>query len=546
MNKNDKIVFDSMSARHKDENGFLHVDKCHITKEQVVPYYGREIPGWRELGLESEKLYNVYRPAEELEKGFKTFNGLPLLLEHHPESAENPQKLHRVGSLGDSAEWNPPYIDVSLHVTDQAAIDAIEQGRFKELSAAYQYEPVLQRGEFNGMPYDIVMKNIRGNHVALVREGRAGPDVVVADAKPKKNDWSFAEWYKRKLAQDAARTGGFMAWAKSRGIIGKKKLQILLTACDEKFTAWYNKVVNDSNSDDDVQWITTKTGVHIPIQEGQKKKEAVKEAFAPKGNGKKSSTSQSTGEKSTVTAMKQRIAKTFSKVRSAAHSERLSNAFAHSPEDFTKALEKNCKKVTVKTVDGSGAAVIDGVFNIGRDCEAEDNAYEGVKRWGDISGHGGVVRHEIGHALDYQLAQKMGMDDEFMSSHDPEFKSAVLAARQSLYEPDPDNPGEKRFKQKYLDWMGEGKNAQSGEFKKYADCIPVSDIFSALTGGKLEGERGHLASYWKKGIWARNTEIFAELTNLYAAEDRSVYQAMKKEFPALTDAYEKMIKKAGE
>lgn len=194
----DKIVFDSLSARHKDENGFLHVTRCHITKEQVVPYYGREIPGWRELGLDPEKMYNVYRPAAELEKGYATFNGLPLLLEHHPESAENPQTLHRVGSLGTDATWNPPYVDITLSVTDQRAIDAIEQGRFKELSAAYQYEPVLERGEFDGKPYDIVMKNIRGNHVALVREGRAGPDVVVADAKPR---LTFASWYLDKFGK---------------------------------------------------------------------------------------------------------------------------------------------------------------------------------------------------------------------------------------------------------------------------------------------------------------------------------------------------------
>lgn len=264
MSKNERITFDSMTARHVDENGFLHVDRCHITKEQVVPYYGREIPGWRELGLDAEKMYSVYRPAEELAKGYKTFNGLPLLLEHHPESAENPQKLHRVGSLGTDAEWNPPYLDISLHVTDQAAIDAIEQGRFKELSAAYQYEPVIQRGEFHGQPYDIVMKNIRGNHVALVREGRAGPDVVVADAKPYSSfmEWAkqkgfafdedehwvtsnegqkilidgegtkagakriqaldsrkaFMRWYLNRCAQDAAQRGKFYSWAKKRDI----------------------------------------------------------------------------------------------------------------------------------------------------------------------------------------------------------------------------------------------------------------------------------------------------------------------------------------
>lgn len=198
MNSNDNLAFDSLSARRVDENGFLHVDKCHITKEQVVPYYGREIPNWRDLGLDPEKIYHVYRPAEELEKGYKTFNGLPLQLEHHPDSAEHPQTMHRVGSLGTDAEWNPPYVDITLSVTDQRAIDAIQDGRFKELSASYQYDPEIAHGEFNGEPYDIVMRNIRGNHVALVKEGRAGPDVVVADANSVKRKTpyeKFRDWF---------------------------------------------------------------------------------------------------------------------------------------------------------------------------------------------------------------------------------------------------------------------------------------------------------------------------------------------------------------
>ena len=41
------LAYDSMqfeeSARTIDDNGFLHVTGCAITKEQVAPYFGREL-----------------------------------------------------------------------------------------------------------------------------------------------------------------------------------------------------------------------------------------------------------------------------------------------------------------------------------------------------------------------------------------------------------------------------------------------------------------------------------------------------------------------
>ena len=215
---NTKMSFDSApSQRRVDETGFMHVDSCHVTKEQVVKYYGREIPGWRELGLDPERLYNVYRPGDEIEKAAATFDGLPLQLQHHIDSADEPQTEFRVGSISRPV-WRAPYLDCDLHITNGAAISAVEHGDFKEISAAYLYEPVVQRGEFHGQPYDIVMKNIRGNHVALVREGRAGPDVVVADAKPKKKHVSFETWYRRYLAQDAAQRADFNKWLRYCGL----------------------------------------------------------------------------------------------------------------------------------------------------------------------------------------------------------------------------------------------------------------------------------------------------------------------------------------
>ena len=199
---NTTLSFDAVpSQRETDENGFLHVGASHITKATVNPYYGREIPGWQEAGLDPETVYYGLRDPEELQASLETWAGLPLHIEHHIDSAEEPQKLTRVGAVGTGAVWNPPYVDAPLTVWDRAAIDAIEDGSFRELSCAYRYDPDFTPGSYEGIPYDFIMRNIRGNHVALVEEGRAGPDVVVADSHPtstKKGTLmgTFKKWFR--------------------------------------------------------------------------------------------------------------------------------------------------------------------------------------------------------------------------------------------------------------------------------------------------------------------------------------------------------------
>ena len=179
------MIFDTSpleTARTFDENGYLHVSTSNITKEQVVPYIGNTIPGWQELGLKPKAIYQIYRPAEEIEKAVDTFNGLPLSLDHWEMDASNMPKDKIVGSLGTDAAFDAPYLTNSLTVTDADAIKRINSGEFRDLSAGYLCDVEMIDGMFDGKHYDGRMKNIRGNHVALVREGRAGHDVRVADS----------------------------------------------------------------------------------------------------------------------------------------------------------------------------------------------------------------------------------------------------------------------------------------------------------------------------------------------------------------------------
>lgn len=181
------LTFDSTpSVRTKDENGFLHVALTPISKATVNPYLGKEIEGSKEHGFEPDKIYYGLRDPDELAKGAGTFNGLPLLLEHHPTDAENLPKEWVVGSMGTDAVFEKPYLKNSLTVTDAQAIQYIEDGTAKEISCSYRFTPDFTAGEYteadgSKVHYDFIMRDIKGNHVALVPEGRAGHDVKVAD-----------------------------------------------------------------------------------------------------------------------------------------------------------------------------------------------------------------------------------------------------------------------------------------------------------------------------------------------------------------------------
>lgn len=179
----EKVVMES--ARTRDKNGFLQVKTSNLTRAHVAPYYGREIPGWEKRQLDPDRIYYGWRNPDELKAALSTFNGVPLLIEHKFDSAEHPNKELRVGTVGTSAKWEPPYITNALSVWDEKAISAIEDGTLRDLSCGYRYKPDFTPGETpDGLAYDFVMRDLACNHVALVHEGRA-PYCYVSDEKPR-------------------------------------------------------------------------------------------------------------------------------------------------------------------------------------------------------------------------------------------------------------------------------------------------------------------------------------------------------------------------
>lgn len=175
------LALDRGSVRSTDQDGRLHVAVTNISKAAVNPYRGSEIPDAERLGLDPARIYQLLRDPVELARGAASFNNIPVLIKHVRVSADDHQPGHVVGSTGTDAAFADPYLTNSLVVWEADAIAGIEQNVQRELSSAYRYDADMTPGTHKGVAYDGVMRNIRGNHIALVASGRAGSDVIVGD-----------------------------------------------------------------------------------------------------------------------------------------------------------------------------------------------------------------------------------------------------------------------------------------------------------------------------------------------------------------------------
>lgn len=128
-----------------------------------------------------EKIVQVYRSPEEVfdEESIKSMNYKPLV-DEHPEDNVTPET---VGELQKGFMTNvrrgvgefSNCLMADLVITDPYVIELVRSGRKRELSVGYTADILEENGQY-------VMKNIRGNHIALCEAGRAG-NARIRDSK---------------------------------------------------------------------------------------------------------------------------------------------------------------------------------------------------------------------------------------------------------------------------------------------------------------------------------------------------------------------------
>ena len=168
------------SEREYTDEGFLRVP-ARISRIGIQNYYAGEM---NLTDRDPADIIRVYRPEEEVfsDESLGSFSNKPVTNNHPPElvSPDN-AKLFSVGMSGPEIVRDGMFAKTVLNVTDGEAIKNIESGK-TELSNGYTADIEWTSGVTpEGETYDAIQRNIRGNHIAIVDKGRAGPACRVAD-----------------------------------------------------------------------------------------------------------------------------------------------------------------------------------------------------------------------------------------------------------------------------------------------------------------------------------------------------------------------------
>lgn len=171
----DKIA---LSGTRRTGDGYLVAD-ARVARTGIQIYLGREV------GRPEMEQVRVYRAPEQVfaDEAMASFAHRPVTNNHPPEAvtAKN-WKRYSVGQTGDEVKQEGKFLRIPMVVMDQAAIEDIEAGK-SELSNGYACDLDWTPGTTpEGDAYDAKQIGIRGNHVAIVKAGRAGPECRIGDS----------------------------------------------------------------------------------------------------------------------------------------------------------------------------------------------------------------------------------------------------------------------------------------------------------------------------------------------------------------------------
>ena len=182
MNEHFSDTLDIKGTRLRDD-GYLVVD-ARVARTGIQRYLGSEV------GMPEKEFVDVYRSPEEVfsDDALASFAHRPVTNDHpsEPVTADN-WKRFAVGQTSDEIRRDGDFVRIPLMVADAAVIKAVQDGK-RELSNGYLCDLKHESGVTpEGETYDAIQTNIRGNHVAIVRRGRAGSECRIGDGSV--NEW---------------------------------------------------------------------------------------------------------------------------------------------------------------------------------------------------------------------------------------------------------------------------------------------------------------------------------------------------------------------
>lgn len=156
-----KTRFDYVELKvRKTDEGYL-VDTPIVARTGILTYYNNDGSTRKELRLPEDVFH-----ADSL----SSYAGKPITVDH-PKGKVSTKDIHKyqVGTILSNGRQDGEHVrtDIVIHQPDK-------MGDRRELSVGYDVDLDETPGEWNGERYDAIQRNIKVNHLSIVKRGRAG------------------------------------------------------------------------------------------------------------------------------------------------------------------------------------------------------------------------------------------------------------------------------------------------------------------------------------------------------------------------------------
>jgi hypothetical protein len=172
-----------ITKRIMTDEGFLLVP-AKIAKVGIQEYAREELEDELPSELDVGSVVRLLRPESEVfaEDSLATFRNRPVTNGHPPEfvNSRNYSK-YQIGFSRDTIGRDGDKVTAELVVQDANSIEEIQAGK-NQISVGYETDIKWNPGfDSNFGEYDGIQTNIRGNHIAILSNGRAGSGVRLDD-----------------------------------------------------------------------------------------------------------------------------------------------------------------------------------------------------------------------------------------------------------------------------------------------------------------------------------------------------------------------------
>ena len=181
--------------------GYLLCLNVPVARSGTQDYLPEEL-GIRRAAGKPPGMVRVFRPEEEVfsKEAVASFEGMPVTDGHPPDGVT----IGNIRALGKGHAQNirrgtgaeADLLLADLIITDPKLITGILEGGKREISCGYTYELCEEDGQY-------IQRMIRGNHVAVVDAGRAGPRVSIKDQQPERRNTAMKKSLSKVLARMA-------------------------------------------------------------------------------------------------------------------------------------------------------------------------------------------------------------------------------------------------------------------------------------------------------------------------------------------------------